>query len=244
MNFELLERIKINYKRGGFSHIFRTGSKFLFYKYIKRPKIFVFQGHTYHYFYHWYNTTWKNERCVEIPIIMNIINSSKGKRILEVGNVLSHYFPTKHNILDKYENAPGVINQDVVNFQPSYRYDHIVSISTLEHVGWDEKPRDSRKILRAMENLKSLLTSQGKIVVTFPLGYNPNMDRLFKQGKLFFDQQFYLTKISPNEWREFAQEDVVNTRYDKFKLIANCLVIGIFEKDNKKRGMGSRTIIQ
>ena len=29
----------------------------------------------------------------------------------------------------------------------------IVSISTMEHVGWDETPRDSKKILVALENL-------------------------------------------------------------------------------------------
>jgi hypothetical protein len=240
--FELIERIKINYKRGGFAHIFKIGCEFIYYKYIKPRKMFVFQGRSYPYFYHWYNTTWTSERCIEIPIVMNMINSSKGKRILEVGNVLSHYYSERHDIIDKYEIAQGVINQDVVNFRPSCKYDYIVSISTLEHVGWDETPRDSLKILRAIVNLKSLLNSQGKIVVTFPLGYNPNMDKLFRQGKMFFDQQFYLTKISLNEWREIAQEDVVNSKYDKSKFIASRLIIGIIEKDNNKRRMSSRKI--
>ena len=35
------------------------------------------------------------------------------------------------------------------------KYDLIVTISTLEHVGWDEEPRDPSKVLRAIENLKS-----------------------------------------------------------------------------------------
>jgi hypothetical protein len=38
-------------------------------------------------------------------------------------------------VLDKYEQAPGVINEDVVSFSPPQKYDLIVSVSTLEHVG-------------------------------------------------------------------------------------------------------------
>jgi len=51
--------------------------------------------------------------------------------------VLSHYFAVKHDIVDKYEIAPSVVNEDLVNFKPGKKYDLIVSISTLEHVGWD-----------------------------------------------------------------------------------------------------------
>jgi len=96
----------------------------------------------------------ENERAVEIPIIWHIVRENKGKRILEAGNVLSHYFRVDHDIVDKYERAEDVINEDVVNFQPSKKYDLIVSISTLGHVGWDENPKEPSKILKAIEHLK------------------------------------------------------------------------------------------
>jgi cyclopropane fatty-acyl-phospholipid synthase-like methyltransferase len=35
-----------------------------------------------------------------------------------------------------------MINEGVVDFHPSKRYDIIVSISTFEHIGLDEKPKD------------------------------------------------------------------------------------------------------
>ena len=95
-----------------------------------------------------------NERAIEVPIVWKIVSEYSEGRILEVGNVLSHYFSVCHDILDKYEKADGVINQDVVNFWAPNKYELIVSISTLEHVGWDESPRDPNKILRAIENLK------------------------------------------------------------------------------------------
>ena len=43
-----------------------------------------------------------------------------------------------------------MINQDVVDFKTNEKYDLIVSISTLEHVGWDEEPRDDKKISKAL----------------------------------------------------------------------------------------------
>ena len=97
------------------------------------------------YLVHNYNRTWLNERAVEVPIIFHVIARWPGRRMLELGNVLSHYGSVAHDVLDKYEVGEHVINQDVVEYQPSARYDMIVSISTLEHVGWDEQPRDPQK---------------------------------------------------------------------------------------------------
>ena len=154
------------------------------------------------------------------------------QKILEVGNVLSHYFSVNHDILDKYEKAYGVINQDVINFQPAKKYDLIVSISTLEHVGWDESPREPMKILQAIENLKNLLAPGGKMVITLPLGYNSEMDSLLKENKIQFTRMYYLKRSSRgNKWTETNWQDVVNNaKYNYSFYYANALVVGIFEK--------------
>src|SRR4030042_2245713 len=138
------------------------------YKCFKSARTFTLQGHTYTYFCHKYNTTWRNERAVEIPIMLKIVKNYHGEKMLEVGNVLSHYFSVHHDILDKYEKAAGVINKDVIEFKPSNKYDLIIAISTLEHIGWDERPQDPMKILGAIENLKNCLAPKGRIVVTLP----------------------------------------------------------------------------
>ncbi len=90
-----------------------------YYTKVKSRKSFTFQGKTYPNFYHRYNIPWKNERTVEIPIVRDIIKDIEEDRILEVGNVLSHYFYVEHDVVDKYEKAEGVINEDVVNFKSS-----------------------------------------------------------------------------------------------------------------------------
>ena len=203
---------------------------FIYYKKLKRHNsTFSFQGHKYHYFYSFINSTWVSERSVEIPIVMEIIKKNQGKKILEIGNVLSHYFKFEHSIVDKYEIANGVINQDVVDFKSKEKYDLIVSISTLEHVGWDETPRDDMKIVRAIENLKSLVRPNGgMIVVTLPLGYNFALDKLLKDKVIQFTEQYYLVRISKgNEWREASWKDVQNAKYAKPFPNANAVVIGI-----------------
>jgi len=190
---------------------------------------FKFQNRKYKYFSNKYNDSWQNERAVEIPIIWNIVKTQKGS-ILEVGNVLSHYFPLPHDVLDKYEKAEGVVNEDVVDFQTPKRYDLIVSISTLEHVGWDETPKDDKKILVAIDCLKKLLAPKGKIVVTVPLGYNPYLNGFLKDNKLEFTSRFYLKRISKdNLWEETDLKGLEKAQFNNPFLFANAVVIGIIE---------------
>ena len=191
-------------------------------------KTFKFQGRIYHYFCHKYNTSWKNERAVEVPIVWEKVKNCHGK-ILEVGNVLSHYHSVTHDVLDKYEKAKHVINQDVVDFHPTERYDMIVSISTIEHIGWDEIPKEPRKVLHAIKNLKSnCLAPKGIMIITAPLGHNPELDRTLKQGNTDLGKQCYLKRLTKeNLWKESDLDDVQNVKYDSPFPNANAIVITI-----------------
>lgn len=202
-----------------------------YYKIFNLPKNFIFEGKNYNYFYHQYNTTWRNERTIEIPIIWDIVKKYHGKEILEVGNVLSHYFNVDYDILDKHEKAKGVINKDVANFQSPKKYDLIVSISTLEHVGWDmgENLKNPMKILQAIKNLKKCLAPKGKIIITLPLGYNFSLDELLEQGKIQFTKQYYLKRISRNNnWIQVDWDECCNEKYDFIHHSAKALLIGVY----------------
>lgn len=250
---KLLSKAKEAYKREGVYYVIYSGIKliynltvkksynFIYCKsliYLKPPETFTLQGQTYRYFYHPHNTTWKNERAVEIPIILEEIKSYQGGRILEVGNVLSHYVHFQHDIVDKYDKSDGVINQDVVDFQPAEnendKYDLIVSISTIEHVGWDETPRDSKKIPRALENLTTrCLAPGGEIVVTVPIGYNTYLDKLLKEDKdkIRFTEQYYLKRISDdNKWIQVGGGEIREAKYNSPFPYANVLVIGVIKR--------------
>jgi len=192
--------------------------------------VFKFNGLEYRYFYGVYNFTWENERQVELSIIKRECDIAKGKRILEVGNVLSHYFSIKHDILDKYEVADGVINEDVVSFKSKRGYDLIVSISTLEHVGWDEKPREHMKFIKAIDNLKKNLAEKGKIILTVPVGQNDELDWLLSHKRIKFSDVHYLKRVSKDRWVEMGWDEIKQTRNNYPYPYANAIVVGTIEK--------------
>jgi hypothetical protein len=192
-----------------------------------RPRrYFVYTNECYPYFYHPYNFTWDNERAVEIPIILREIEPYRGGKILEVGNVLSHYYPVDWDVLDKFERGAGIISADVSDFRPSRRYDLIISISTLEHIGFDDDCRNSRKIIDALDNLKrNCLKEGGCIIATMPLGYNTCMDELLFGGKLGFTELHYLKRIAPHKWVEVAENELGTIGYGTTYIEASTLVI-------------------
>lgn len=204
---------------------------YCYYKLFRTHGKFRFQGEEYPYFLHWYNRTWCNERIVEVPIVRKVLSRFDRPRVLEIGNVLSHYFGKEHRVVDKYEKSMGVENIDVVDLVSDEQFDVIVCISTLEHVGWDDPPRDSGKPIRALEHLKSFLAPGGCLIATIPLGYNPDIDRLLEEGTLKFDRIGYLKRVSiDNHWEEMTREQVKGAAYNTPFPAANALAIGIVKR--------------
>ena len=153
----------------------------------------------------------------------------RGKRIIEVGNALSHYFPVDHDVVDKYEEGEGIINQNIVDYRPPKRYDLVVSISTLEHFGWDEEPKDPEKIPRAVAHMQGLLAPGGKLVLSVPLGYNPGLDAPLEAGELPFRERHHFKRVPRDRWVEVGWEEVRGAKYDEPYNSANGLVIGTRE---------------
>jgi hypothetical protein len=193
-------------------------------------KTFRFNGKNYHYFDHSYNNAWKNERTVEVPLAFELLKKYKGKSILEVGNVLNHYKKGTYDVVDKYEEAPHVINEDIVDYKPKKKYDLILCLSTLEHVGWDEEPKDPTKTIQAVLGMKKLLAKGGLLFVTIPCGYNPPLDVLVLKKKIPFTQTYYLTRTTLlNEWRQVDEKDIPTMNYGIVIMSAKTLCVGVIQ---------------
>ena len=143
-----------NFKRRGLVSTLRhyaITTFFPLYKILVRPGHFIFDEKTYNYFFASYGATWSNERAVEIPIFMTYLKNAlqKKQKVLEVGCVLDHYVSNEGSwrVLDKYEIFPGVVNEDIVDFRPNQVFDTILSVSTMEHIGFDELVPDPNKLL-------------------------------------------------------------------------------------------------
>ncbi len=188
-----------------------------------KARHFTFDGRTYPYLIHPYNETWSNERAVEVPIVLEDLRRAAGP-VLEVGNVLSHYGPTSHSIVDKYERAPTVVNEDIETFTGG-PYQLIVTISTLEHVGWNRRePTRPERLLAVLEHIRSLLLLGGRMVATVPLGYNTWLDERLRRDDLPCTRRF-LRRISRREWRQCEASEVVATRYGAPYPRANAIAV-------------------
>jgi SAM-dependent methyltransferase len=162
--------------------------------------------------------TWTTERAVEVPVARRVLDRHAGQRVLEVGNVLSHYGPVEHEVVDKYERAAGVSNVDVLDLPPDPRYDLVLTISTLEHVGRDEHPRDPARAVAALEHLRRLLRPGGLLFATVPAGYNPDLDRALADGP------YELSAMRGRPWREVEPAEAFQCAYDFLVYSASAVV--------------------
>ena len=148
-------------------------------------------------FYRLINVIFKfqGERVIEVPFALGFINQRHHNRLLEIGNVLNYYGQiTKHDVIDKYETIGDCTNVDVLEYVPKEKYDIVVSISTMEHVGFDETPVDKEKTEKAMLRLFDFIKPDGRILVTVPIGYNPYIDEFIKSHYELFTHIYFLHK--------------------------------------------------
>ena len=119
-----------------------------------------------------------SERMVEIPLAKRWI--SQHANFIEVGAVLPYYGITGHNIIDPADPYPGVSNIDAEN--ASFKDQHVLSISTIEHMGLGDYglPKDPNKCLRV---LLKILNEAKTCMITFPLGFNQTLDEFFLRHK-------------------------------------------------------------
>jgi hypothetical protein len=98
----------------------------------------------------------------------------------------------------------------------------IVSISTIEHVGYDDNI-DPNKIFEAINKLKSMLNENGRLIISFPMGYNKYLDNIYE--KLPFNYS-YFKRVTYSDWEQIEDIEGVNKTWDVKYPGNNLLVIG------------------
>lgn len=196
------------------------------YPFLYRMRYFEYEGKRYRYLFHPYGATLRGERIVEVPIVLEELKLHTRQRLLEVGNVLSHYVEHEHDVVDKYEQAPCCINIDIMEFHPGHLYDFIASISTVEHIGWHEPEKDPEKAVQALHRMKNLLAPGGGMLVTIPWGQNPALDRHLQSRACIFDTLRYMKRVSHrNTWVQTTADAILTARYGQPYPFANVLVL-------------------
>jgi hypothetical protein len=174
-----------------------------------------------------------SERTIEIPFAEAFYLAHRGARTLEVGNVLANRSPRPelYHVVDKYEHGPGIRNEDVVSYTSATPYDLIVSVSTIEHVGFDEPEKDPEKPLRALQNLEGLLAPAGRLLVTVPVAYNPAIDRILVERQFAFTRRHFLRRDSGWDcWSETTLEDALARPYGSRYACANAVAFLVLDR--------------
>ena len=148
---------------------------------------FIYKGKELYYNRIRYNNP--TERGIEVSIAFDfLLTAPKSATILEVGNVLSFYENIlsdfigirSRRIIDKFEYDLGVEQIDLMDLPSTEKYDVIVSVSTVEHIGQGLEPsgsygesiyiRDLEYPLKAICKIYDLLALNGKALITVPFG--------------------------------------------------------------------------
>lgn len=176
-----------------------------------------------------HNVTWANERCVELALARALMAGVPPERLLEVGNVTPHYFRGGHLVVDKYE--PGSLKVDIVDFAPAERFDLILSISTFEHIAFDEPGTTpaleevAAKVAAALDRCRGLLAPGGLLAITVPLGYNPALDAMIANDELAWDRATWFKRFPRRRWRQVPRSEAVRCRYGSPHAFANGILL-------------------
>ncbi len=171
---------------------------------------------------------WRTERCVEIALGNRAINAHSPEDVLEVGNVMPMAGVTGHAVVDKYEAGAGVINQDIVGFVPDRSYELVLSLSTLEHVGWDEIPREPEKAARALHHMSGLVADDGALLVTIPVGWHRDLEAEFVRGDGPFDSVMLLVRTGRRaRWEVRPVSERTDVEYGSPFPCGNGILVGV-----------------
>ena len=219
-------------RRFGFAQLFLKPARWILAPLIipvLRERYVEYRGASLPLVYARHNVTWANERCVELALARALMAGVPSERLLEVGHVTPHYFQSGHLVVDKYQ--PGSVRVDIVDFAPAERFDLILSISTFEHIAFDEpgEPGDleavAAKVAAALSRCRSLLAPDGLLAITVPIGYNPALDAMIANDELGWDRASWFKRFQGRRWRQVSRAEAVLCRYGTPHAFANAILL-------------------
>lgn len=115
------------------------------------------------------------------------------------------------------------------------KFDLILSISTMEHVGYSKRywePNKPDKFSKGIVNLKKHLKKGGLLFVTLPLFNNEYITNLIVNKKDSFSKILFMKRVSYlNEWKHLTfLEALKGNMYEGRFANANVLFIGEYRK--------------
>ena len=193
---------------------------------------FAYKGNEYSLFEHSFNCGYKDtrmtERAIEIPIAERWIQEC-ADNIVEVGAVTPYYFKNKKitEIIDPTDLHLDVTKHESI-FDCDLTNENVLSISTIEHIGTDDYGLDIRDSAKA--GLMKILEESKSCLVTFPLGYNIELDEWVSENR-DYERVSVLTRGMNNEWKELKVDEEI---YAPFLLFFGACGLVVIEKGDNR----------
>ena len=210
--------------------MFRLGDRrCLFYLNTKMPKLY---NKEFNYFdSNKFLTSRRTERRIEVGLGHSILSwaNNLGYTVVEFGNVLTKFTSNaNHDVVDIID---GPIKKDFEFFKIDKKYDLLISISSLEHMGKDIfKEEGVEKTIRVMNHIIEI---SDRCLVTVPLKWNLEFDKLLYDNKTPF-QWTVMKRTSNITWEEttLSEARYSSREYNAPYKWANDVAIGHYNINN------------
>jgi len=170
-----------------------------------------------------YNNPDKNERAVELALAFYFCK--KTPEIVELGAVLPYYINATHSVYDLHDPYKNCIRINLENLNKYSLVDkNVVSISTLEHVGFDNYANQAIRQPTAnwangIKIFEKIQQEAKSYLITLPIGYNSGLDEECKK----LPNAILLKRI--NEDNDWERTDSWSHKYNNPFFAANGLCI-------------------
>ncbi len=160
------------------------------------------------YCYHEHNSSFRNERKVEVPLGAYFLDKFNND-VFEVGCVMPHYGRGEHTIIDLTDNHPRNIKANALHWD--YTGKNVLSISTIEHFMTREYGNGSNE--DSITCLSKIVTEAKNYLITFPTCYNEFLHQHMKSNA--FIPRVMLKRINQNEneWEQYFDFDNVDIEF-------------------------------
>lgn len=165
------------------------------------------------------------ERRVEIPLAKLFLDAyGTNSNCIEIGCVTPYYFDTKHKIYDLTDRHQRCVRKNALDIDIKNTY--LLSISTIEHFDMGDYNIHSSEFLDPYTWLKSVITHAQKYLITFPLGFNKNLDNQILQSDI--NTYFLCRNKNSHIWHQKDKTELTefNLSYDfAFRTCGNSIAI-------------------
>lgn len=162
------------------------------------------------------------ERTVELALAKEFISSVEHD-LIEIGAVTPYYFDVSYDIVDPADKHPAVTKKMSL-FDVDIKNKNVLAISVIEHIGTQDYEGISANE-SAIDALNYILNNAKKFLITFPVGYNRELQNYIFSNKLEnANACYYYRDINFNNWKYTTEiEKVCTIEYGP--RWANCVAV-------------------